>query len=128
MQWFALFRTSLCCPIGSVTNFARPLTIANIDLFHRETDTFREWSLITGSEGLQTGTVGKFYPYAKVGSGKKLSHAEGGGTTSFNHIERGYAKISIYGAFLLGCIVVFKGDKKSSFKTMQYKMYIVMNN
>ena len=35
---------------------------------------FREWSLITGSGGLQNGRVGhvKFYPYEKGGDGQRF--------------------------------------------------------
>ena len=43
--------------------------------------SFRDWSLITGREGLQNEHV-KFYPYKK-GAGKSCSHAEREGTKSF---------------------------------------------
>ena len=41
---------------------------------------FRDWSLITGREGLQNGRGGhvKFYPYEKGETEKRFSHAEGG--------------------------------------------------
>ena len=44
-----------------------------------ERDRLRDWSLITGRGGYETGGGGhvKFYPYEE-GGGKSFSHAEGG--------------------------------------------------
>ena len=47
---------------------------------------FRDWSLITGSGGLQNGRGGghvKFYLYEKGGGEKCFSHAKGGGRKKF---------------------------------------------